>query len=217
MGGFSCIFIKLDLIEGLFPSPLAFYSGDCRILVPHSMETKAPVRFTLGKQSSLAPERLRDELEGLTEIEGGEEVDDGVRLMYLANEGDLEGMKDILDSGVDVNFKDIDDRTALHIAACQGYADAVALLIERKATVDCRDRWGSTVRSMPPQISCFCDGFFLCMRFNGLVVYVSCVNIRRVCECLLAIGVYDCVPSLFFFFLFCHYLGPSSSNLFFMY
>lgn len=147
----------------------------------HLMESKTPVRFTLGKQSSLAPERHKDELEGLSEIENGEEVHPGVRLLYLANEGDLEGMKDILDSGVDVNYKDIDDRTALHIAACQGYADVVALLIERKAIVDCKDRWGSTVRSMHPQVSCLCDGFFVCMCFVDK--YVSCVDTPRAGLC----------------------------------
>lgn len=113
-------------------------------LVPHSMDAKASVRFTLGKQSSLAPERLEEELEESSDDELDAGIHPGVRLMYLANEGDVEGMKDVLDTGVDVNFKDIDDRTALHIAACQGYADVVALLIERKAIVDCKDRWGST-------------------------------------------------------------------------
>ncbi|GLU13870.1 hypothetical protein SLE2022_304800 [Rubroshorea leprosula] len=108
------------------------------------MESKAAVRFTLGKQSSLAPERNQEELEVREEEGEGEEIDKGVRLMYLANEGDLDGIRELLDSGIDVNFRDIDDRTALHIAACQGLTDVVSLLLQRGALVDSKDRWGST-------------------------------------------------------------------------
>lgn len=64
--------------------------------------------------------------------------------MYMANEGDLEGIKELLDSGTNVNFKDIDGRTALHVAACQGLTDVVQLLLDRGADVNPRDRWGST-------------------------------------------------------------------------
>ncbi|XVF40249.1 hypothetical protein PTKIN_Ptkin01aG0096900 [Pterospermum kingtungense] len=107
------------------------------------MEDKAAVRFTLGKQSSMAPERDRGEPDGKGKEEGEEEID-GVRLMYLADEGDLDGIRELLDSGINVNFRDIDDRTALHIAACQGQNDVVSLLLERGANVDSKDRWGST-------------------------------------------------------------------------
>ena len=107
---------------------------------------KSPVRFKLGKQSSLAPDGHLEDLEELVKQHQTEEgIDSRVRLMYLANEGDLEGINELLDSGVDVNFHDIDNRTALHIAACQGFADVVALLLERGAEVDSKDRWGSTV------------------------------------------------------------------------
>ena len=107
------------------------------------MEDKAAVRFTLGKQSSMAPERDRGEPDGKGKEEG-EEIDE-VRLMYLANEGDLDGIRELLDSGINVNFCDIDDRTALHIAACQGQTDVVSLLLQRGANLESKDRWGSTV------------------------------------------------------------------------
>lgn len=104
--------------------------------------TPLPVRFTLGKQSSLEPERG-----GHGDGDGGElmsEFDPRVRLMYLANEGDLEGIKELLDSGTDVNYRDIDDRTALHVAACQGSGSVVEFLLQNGAEVDPQDRWGST-------------------------------------------------------------------------
>lgn len=106
-----------------------------------------PVRFLLGKQSSLAPERLVEAVE--IESEDGEEggvidIDPRIRLMYSANEADIEGIKELLDSGTDVNFRDDDERTALHVAACQGYSDVVQLLLDNGAEIDSKDRWGST-------------------------------------------------------------------------
>ncbi|GAU35557.1 hypothetical protein TSUD_384050 [Trifolium subterraneum] len=109
------------------------------------MEAKNPTRFKLGKQSSLAPERHREE-DGVQH--DGDDVaatiDPGVRLMYSANEGDIDGIREVLESGVSVNFRDIDGRTALHIAACQGLTHVVELLLEKGADVDPKDRWGST-------------------------------------------------------------------------
>ncbi|GMP67723.1 hypothetical protein CsSME_00027609 [Camellia sinensis var. sinensis] len=109
------------------------------------MESRAQPRFALGRQSSLAPERDENS-SGVVdeEVEISEGIDPGVRLMYLANEGDLEGITELLDSGTNVNFKDIDGRTALHVASCQGLPDVVQLLLRRGAKVDVEDRWGST-------------------------------------------------------------------------
>lgn len=112
------------------------------------MESKNPARFKLGKQSSLAPERHNEESELHKEEDELGNIDPGVRLMYLANEGDLYGIREVLDTGVNVNFRDIDNRTALHVAACQGLTDVVALLLEKGAEVDPKDRWGSTVNAM---------------------------------------------------------------------
>lgn len=105
------------------------------------MESKSNGRFTLGKQSSLAPSGSDEE--GWAGVPN--EIDANIRLMYMANEGDLGGIEELLDSGVDVNFRDIDGRTALHVAACQGFADVVRLLLDKGAQVDPQDCWGSTV------------------------------------------------------------------------
>ncbi|WVY92806.1 hypothetical protein V8G54_031894 [Vigna mungo] len=105
------------------------------------METKNPARFTLGKQSSLAPERHKEGAEPQNE---GDAVDQGVRLMYSAFEGDVDGIREVLESGVSVNYKDIDYRTALHVASCEGFTDVADLLLQKGAEVDAKDRWGST-------------------------------------------------------------------------
>jgi hypothetical protein len=121
------------------------------------MEAKDPAsaapttpRFGLGKQSSLAPES-----DGV----GGGDADaaaaaadaeaNGVmsfQLMYLAHEGNAEGIRELLDSGADPNFRDSDGRTALHIASCEGHPEVVELLLQRSADAAVEDQWGSTVR-----------------------------------------------------------------------
>lgn len=110
------------------------------------MESKSQGKFTYGRQSSMAPER--DDGDAANTAENAEfdpsKIEEGVRLMFLANEGDLEGINEVLDSGIDVNFKDIDSRTPLHVASCQGLPDVVELLLQRGAQVDSKDRWGST-------------------------------------------------------------------------
>ncbi|KAM3699060.1 hypothetical protein ACJW31_06G232900 [Castanea mollissima] len=110
---------------------------------PNPNPNPPPVRSKMLRQSSLAPEGEENAAEAEAELEA-EAIDSRLRLMYLANEGDLEGIKELLNSGTDVNFQDIDKRTALHLAACQGSTDVVQLLIDHKAVVDAKDRWGST-------------------------------------------------------------------------
>ncbi|KAG6416829.1 hypothetical protein SASPL_124270 [Salvia splendens] len=108
------------------------------------MDSKLQRRFTTGRPSSGAPEN--DAVLASGSIEDA--MDSGVRLMYLANEGDLEGIQELLDSGTAVNFRDIDNRSALHVAACQGRTNVVDLLLRRGAEVDVEDRWGSTMAPM---------------------------------------------------------------------
>ena len=69
-------------------------------------------------------------------------IDPEVRPMYLANKGDLDKIKELLDSGVNVNFKDRDGRTALHIATCNGLTDIVSLLLDRGSELDPSDCLG---------------------------------------------------------------------------
>ncbi|CAM8903321.1 unnamed protein product [Rhodiola kirilowii] len=103
-----------------------------------SMQT---ANHTLLRQSSLAPDRVVERLKAPPDVS---EMDGGMRLMYLANDGDLDGIREVLDEGVDVNFRDIDDRTPLHLAACHGSSQVVEFLLSKGAEVDPKDVWGST-------------------------------------------------------------------------
>ncbi|RZC46755.1 hypothetical protein C5167_039704 [Papaver somniferum] len=139
------------------------------------MEGKSKTKFLTRKQSSKAPDKEYEEEEeeednvsgvgnginDLGEEEEPETIDPTIKLMYLTNEGDLEGINQLLDSGINVNFRDTDGRTALHIAACQGCNDVVQLLIQKGAQIDPKDRWGSTLASVmhlgEPERSLFCQ------------------------------------------------------------
>ncbi|XP_062221248.1 integrin-linked protein kinase 1-like [Phragmites australis] len=118
------------------------------------METKpvAPAagpptpRFRLGRQSSLAPDHVEGGGAGAAEGPAEAETNGVMRfqLMYLAHEGNAEGIRELLDGGADPNFRDSDGRTALHIAACEGHPDVVELLLQRGAEAAVEDQWGST-------------------------------------------------------------------------
>nr|XP_043609940.1 integrin-linked protein kinase 1-like isoform X2 [Erigeron canadensis] len=100
------------------------------------------VRFSLGRQSSLDPIRRNPNTKDELSLPGN--LDSTMQLLFVACKGDVQGVKDLLDEGVDVNSIDLDGRTALHIAACEGHVDVVQFLLSRKANIDARDRWGST-------------------------------------------------------------------------
>ncbi|KAI7748040.1 hypothetical protein M8C21_028544, partial [Ambrosia artemisiifolia] len=108
-------------------------------------------RFGFGRQSSLDPiQRTVNNNNNNNNIEDDElmmipgNLDSTMQLLFVACKGDVCGVKELLDEGVDVNSIDLDGRTALHVAACEGHVEVVMLLLSRKANIDARDRWGST-------------------------------------------------------------------------
>lgn len=106
------------------------------------MERKISRRFTLGRQSSLKPEGVRDEDD---KFSSAEDMEEAIQLLFYAHEGNKAGVEELLDKGLKVNSADLDDRTALHVAACEGHEEIVRFLIEKGADVNVQDRWGSTV------------------------------------------------------------------------
>ncbi|KAK8709555.1 hypothetical protein V6N13_060570 [Hibiscus sabdariffa] len=71
-------------------------------------------------------------------------LDSTMQLLFRACRGDVQGLEELLDEGIDVDSIDLDGRTALHIAACEGHLEVVELLLRRDANIDARDHWGST-------------------------------------------------------------------------
>lgn len=111
-------------------------------------KSNGAIRFPLGRQSSLDPQRRSPD--GKETVP--EKLGSTMQLLFMACNGDLQGVDDLLSEGIDVNSIDLDGRTALHIAACEGHIEVVKLLLSWKANIDARDRWGSTV-SVPRYLS----------------------------------------------------------------
>ena len=70
----------------------------------------------------------------------------GCNLLQAAARGDISAMKALLDSGrTQINFRDYDRRTALHVAASEGHLPVCKCLVEDYgAAINRSDRWGGS-------------------------------------------------------------------------
>ncbi|XP_031253297.1 integrin-linked protein kinase 1-like [Pistacia vera] len=64
--------------------------------------------------------------------------------LSFASRGDRVGLNQMLRQGTPPNVQDYDKRTALHLAASEGHAPIVELLLHYKADVNLIDRWQRT-------------------------------------------------------------------------
>jgi ankyrin repeat protein len=65
-------------------------------------------------------------------------------LCSLAKEGDKDTLERWIQAGIDVDAKDYDSRTALHIAVACGKPEITDMLISNGANQEALDRWGNT-------------------------------------------------------------------------
>ncbi|KAL9148226.1 hypothetical protein ABFS82_12G028000 [Erythranthe guttata] len=76
--------------------------------------------------------------------------DDGFDMQMIGNflsfasRGDRVGLNDMLRKGMSPDVQDYDNRTALHLAASEGHASIVELLLAYNANVNLQDRWQRT-------------------------------------------------------------------------
>jgi glutaminase len=67
---------------------------------------------------------------------------DIVQFFYACYENDLQIVKKMVKKGMDINTKDYDDRTPLHIACSEGHFEVVDYLLKMGGDRNARDRWG---------------------------------------------------------------------------
>ncbi|KAB0355996.1 hypothetical protein FD754_000152 [Muntiacus muntjak] len=68
-----------------------------------------------------------------------------VNLLFAASSGDVSALRRFALSAMDMEQKDYDSRTALHVAAAEGHIEVVKFLIEAcKVNPFVKDRWGNT-------------------------------------------------------------------------
>ena len=99
-----------------------------------------PLRDAVRGGHALVAQELRDAGAQL----GLDEVSTSSELCELAKRGATDRLSLILSCSAEVNAKDYDKRTALHLAASEGNVPIVKLLVERNADINAVDRWGGT-------------------------------------------------------------------------
>lgn len=78
--------------------------------------------------------------------EGGDQrVKSVINLLFAAYTGDVSALRRFALSSMDMEQRDYDSRTALHVAAAEGHAEVVRFLLEAcKVNPVPKDRWGNT-------------------------------------------------------------------------
>ncbi|XP_056610887.1 glutaminase kidney isoform, mitochondrial isoform X1 [Triplophysa dalaica] len=78
--------------------------------------------------------------------EGGEQrVKSVINLLFAAYTGDMSALRRFALSSIDMEQRDYDSRTALHVAAAEGHVEVVKFLLEAcKVNPGPKDRWGYT-------------------------------------------------------------------------
>ena len=69
----------------------------------------------------------------------------GFLLLQGVRDNNLDLIRECISKGVDINFTDYDNRTALHIASDENNKYILDLLKKHNARDDIIDRWGNTV------------------------------------------------------------------------
>ncbi|XP_059293380.1 integrin-linked protein kinase 1-like isoform X2 [Lycium ferocissimum] len=90
--------------------------------------------------------------------------------LSFASRGDRVGLNQMLRQGISPNVQDYDKRTALHLAASEGHASIVELLLAYKADVNLKDRWRrTTVRHEGDSIEVNIDISELNMQHSSMI------------------------------------------------
>lgn len=66
----------------------------------------------------------------------------GFFLLKACKLNDINTINEVLSKGCDINFKDYDNRTALHIACSENNIETIRLLLEKNILIQ-KDRWGN--------------------------------------------------------------------------
>ena len=69
---------------------------------------------------------------------------DVMALCWAASQGDLDEIKRLVATGVDLNGADYDGRTCLHLAASEGQKSVVNYLLAKQVDINLKDRFGGT-------------------------------------------------------------------------
>eukprot|EP00465_Bigelowiella_longifila_P008093 CAMPEP_0185278694 /NCGR_PEP_ID=MMETSP1359-20130426/61663_1 /TAXON_ID=552665 /ORGANISM="Bigelowiella longifila, Strain CCMP242" /LENGTH=288 /DNA_ID=CAMNT_0027873301 /DNA_START=3 /DNA_END=869 /DNA_ORIENTATION=- len=134
--------------DGRVPLHLAAANGHleaCKVLLAHHADLSHQDRA--GRTPLLeAVENEHDQvIELLLEKKATLDLENtGECLCNAAFRGDVNLIERLCIAGADVDSGDYDKRCALHLAAAEGQLNVCKVLVEAKADVDVRDRWGES-------------------------------------------------------------------------
>ena len=98
----------------------------------------AEAEASAANSSEASPTDFRSQLKNILMKRSADSV---YEMVIAATEG--QGVRELLQKGLDVNTRDFDERSVLHLAAAQGNIRVVQLLIKEGADVHARDRYGN--------------------------------------------------------------------------
>jgi len=102
-------------------------------------------REVSGSKVNVQDVKVQSEKDRLKATEEPMKLDDGnTELMMYATKGDLEGVKDLLHKGANVNTRNKYGSTALMGASAGGFNEIVELLLKNKANLNAKGKGGST-------------------------------------------------------------------------
>ncbi|KAL8193974.1 hypothetical protein R6Q57_026216 [Mikania cordata] len=125
-----CRLLRLD--KQTFTNFLEIYFHDGRKILNNLLE---------GKESDV---RMKHMVTDITVHIGMQEAEFVLRLNNAAFNGDLSQIKNLIRTGADLNKKDYDGRSPLHLAASKGHLDITLFLIQNNVEVNISDNFGST-------------------------------------------------------------------------
>jgi len=115
----------------------------CKYLIEQNAEINAVDRWGNTPLADALREKHDQVARYLYQI-GGRTDRYNSELLFSSADGRLEDVKRYVETGVNVNMKDYDRRTPLHVASAEGRFEVVKYLLSKGADRDALDRWNNT-------------------------------------------------------------------------
>ncbi|KAL3525038.1 hypothetical protein ACH5RR_013410 [Cinchona calisaya] len=125
-----CRLLRID--KQSFSNILDVYFHDGRRILTNLLE---------GKESAFRMKQLESDIAFHI---AKQEAELALRVNSAAYYGDLQQLKNLIRAGANLNKKDYDGRSPLHLAASRGYEDVAQFLIQEGVDIDVADNFGNT-------------------------------------------------------------------------
>ncbi|CAD7698883.1 unnamed protein product [Ostreobium quekettii] len=125
---------KLDQLKKdpeLAPIMKELETGDPQAMMKYWNNPEVLKKFSTALEDVIGP--------GTTDVPGDEQEEEVPSMQFYAGEGNVEGLKQLLAQGVDIDDKDEEGRTGLHFACGYGEMECVKFFLDKGAKIDSAD------------------------------------------------------------------------------